>query len=133
MSLRIDGKKNFEYAKWDAVVLRKHFSSILKNPLNFFCNAPKNVVQIFSFYLILLISIILFLIFFFTYFSLFTPVFLFIPSIIGSIKIFSNRKNIPHKNPTILITGYAFLAIFVFSIIKGIGFLIGLMGEKNGL
>lgn len=119
-------KSNKKYAFWDAKAIKKNFFSIAKNPLYFIYHAPKNLLYIIGFYFTVFFSWIVTAILLIISSNFFSLALLFIPSAFGASNIFLSRKEISHSNNIFLIMIYAFPVIFLFSVVKGIGFIEGL-------
>jgi len=111
-------KKNFEYSKWDAKTLKRHWKAIAGNPVNFFGNAPENIKNITLFYFISIVSF--FLLFF-------NPLFVFLPALIGLAKFAELKSKVQFKNSFVFVVVFAFFALTIFVWIKFAGFLIGLI------
>jgi len=124
-------KANFKYAFWDAVVIKKYFFSFLRNPLEFFCRAPANLRYILGFYSVVFFSFLAAVFGLLMTKKVSFVLFLFLPSIFGSLSIISKRKKAKHEHNIIAIACYSFLIIFLFSIIKGTGFLAGVFYERE--
>lgn len=122
-------KANFNYSFFDAVLFKKNLF-FLVNPFNLI-NLPENVKLIFGFYWALFFSVILAVISFFCTKNFFSFVFLFIPSLIGCIKIISVKTHVKHKNNFLFVLIYSFFLLFIFSFVKGIGFINGLIQNKH--
>ncbi len=122
-------KANFKYSFFDAVLFKKN-PYFLINPFNLI-NLPENVKLIFGFYWVLFFSVSFSLISFVYTKNIYYFIFLFIPALIGCIKIISAKNNAKHKNNFLFVLIYSFFLLFLFSFVKGTGFIKGLIQNKH--
>jgi len=122
-------KSNFKYSFFDAVLFRENFLFFAGSPLRLF-KAPENIRMIYSFYMVVFSSVLLALLAFIFSGSIYSFIFLLVPSTAGTIKIALSRNKIRYKNNFMLIAVYSFFALFLFGLVKGAGFVIGLIQGK---
>lgn len=127
-SLKKRIKPNFNYSFFDGVLFKKNFS-FFANPLNL-VKAPENIKMIYAFYWIVFLSVILSITVFLTTKNLFSIGFIFLPALIGSIKIILNKNNAKYKNNFLLVLIYSFFALILFEVVKTFGFINGLIQGK---
>lgn len=118
-------KSNYNYSFFDAVLFKKNFG-FLANPLNLF-KAPKNIKYIFGFYFMVFFSAILTILLFLASGNIFSVLFVFLPCLAGCIKIALNKNNALYCNNFVLVMFYSFFALFLFELVKGTGFVKGLL------
>jgi len=121
-------KPNFNYSFFDGVLFKKNFSFFI-NPFNLI-KAPENIKMIYSFYWIEFLSVILSVEVFLISKNLFSAGFLFLPSLIGIIKLISNKNQTKYKNNFLAVLVYSFFALILFEVIKSFGFINGLIQGK---
>jgi len=122
-------KSNLKYSFYDAVLFKKKFS-FFSNPFNLF-QAPKNVKLVFGFYWILFLSVILAVSWFLLTKNMFSFIFLLLPALTGCMKILLYKNETKHKNNFFVLLVFSFFALLLFELIKGIGFLNGLIQGKT--
>ena len=122
-------KSNFNYAFFDAVLFKKNISFFL-NPFNL-VKSPKNIKLIFGFYWILFFSFIFSVVVLTITKNIFSLVFISVPALAGCIKIILNKNKTKYKNNFLVLLIYSFFALFLFGLIKGAGFLNGLIQGKH--
>ncbi len=122
-------KSNFKYSFFDAVLFKKNFSFLI-NPFNLI-KVPENIKMILSFYYSIFFSFFLILVSFLFTNSPFSFLFIFIPAVLGCIKISLKRKKTKYKNNFLVILFYSFIVLFFFTLVKGTGFIIGLIQGKT--
>ncbi len=127
-SLKERIKPNFKYSFFDAILFKK-YSSFLINPFNLI-KAPENIKSIFGFYFFLFFSVLFSIIIFLVSENVFSFLFLGFPSVIGCIKISLSKNKAKYKNNFLLVLIYSFFVLLLFELVKGIGFINGLIQGK---
>jgi glycosyltransferase involved in cell wall biosynthesis len=127
-SLKERIKSNFKYSFFDAVLFKKNISFFF-NPFNLL-KSPKNIKLIFGFYWVLFFSFFLSVVSLIITKNIFSLVFLLVPALTGCIKIILNENKTKYENNFFLLLGYSFFALILFGLIKGAGFLNGLIQGK---
>jgi c-di-AMP phosphodiesterase-like protein len=100
------------------------------NPFNLIA-APENIKFIFGFYWVLFLSLILVFLSFIATNKLISLAFLCLPAVIACTKMAFNKNKTKYKNNFLAVLIYSFFAFLLFELVKGIGFVNGLIQNTD--